>query len=120
MVDIPVVESEPILPAAEDADEACLESDPPSVTVDWAALVPLIDPTDTAATLAAQEPHRPLWIPAVIWLRLRASVRMLLLASRCDGRSITAGDAWRQAQLARPAYRTALPALIHACEALRE
>ncbi|GAA5530793.1 hypothetical protein [Herpetosiphon gulosus] len=107
--------------AAEDAAEACIESAPPPVVVDWATLEPLLDPTVTDTALAAQEPpHRPLWIPAVLWLRLRASVRMLLLASRCDGRSITAGDAWRQAQLALPAYRTVLPAFIHACEALRE
>ena len=118
-VGAPVVALEPIPPTAEAADEACVASDPPSVAIDWTALDPLLDPTDTA--LAAQEPpHRPLWIPAVLWLRLRASVRMLLLASRCDGRSITAGDAWRQAQLARPAYRTVLPAFLAACEALRE
>jgi len=110
-------------PAGADSEDAAgtgSESDPPPVAIDWAALEPLLDPTDEA-TLAAQEPpHRPLWIPVVIWLRLRASVRMLLIASRCDGCSITAGDAWRQAQLARPAYRTVLPAFLEACEALRE
>ena len=115
----PVVEPTP--PAAEDAAEVCIESDLPPVMVDWVALDPMLDPTVTDTALAAQEPpHRPLWIPVALWLRLRASVRMLLIASRCDGRSITAGDAWRQAQLALPAYRTVLPALIHACEALRE
>ena len=111
-------------PGTTDADDphaAPTAADPPPVVLDWTALEPLLDPTVTDASLAAQEPpHRPCWIPAVVWQRLRASVRMLLIASRCDGRSITAGDAWRQAQLALPAYRMVLPAFLEACEALRE
>ncbi len=120
---------EPAGADSEDAADPSIESDPPSVTVDWAALEPVfLNPATDLSQLPVylRQLSAPPWIPKSLWHRIRPSIQWLLVGSRLDVRgrldrtSIIASDSVRQNQLADPSYRTVLPALIHACEALRE